>query len=122
MAIFRRSPADGSVTLFNVFRVSAKIEDSILALGPIRNVVKLGQVHGDADAYFVRHPKFIAPKYWRAVGATVSNVLEIDYELNQQNVTTIINEQAELYTLPGLPFIECSKFTYSKPRSSFNCL
>lgn len=104
MAIYR-APVDGSVTLFNAFRVSEEIEDSILALGPIRSVVKLGQFHGDADAYYLRNPKFNSPKYWGAVGATISRGLEIDYILNKENVT-LIDDEAELYTLPELPFIE----------------
>lgn len=101
-----RSPSDGSVTLFNSFRVPAEVEDAILALGPVRNVVKLGQFHGQFDPYYIRSSKFDSPKYWAAEGATISKGLKIDTLLTEKSICSI-HETAELYILPGMPFIEC---------------
>lgn len=100
-----RSPTDGSVTIFNSFRVPSQVEDAILALGPVRNVVKLGQFHGQFDPYYIRHSKFNSPKYWAAEGATVSKGLEINTLLTQENIGGV-NEEAQLYTMPEMPFIE----------------
>lgn len=67
-----RSPADGTLTLFNAVRVGEEVEDAILALGPVRNVVKLGQFHGSSDAYYVRSEKFASPAYWTLPGGTTA--------------------------------------------------
>lgn len=101
-----RSPSDGSVTIFNSIRVQPEVEDAILALGPIRNVVKLGQFHGQFDAYYIRSEKFNSPKYWAAAGATVSKDLKIDTMLTEESICAI-NDTAELYIMPEMPFIEC---------------
>jgi hypothetical protein len=63
---------DGGLTLFNALRVSPEVEDAMLALGPVKRVVKLGQFHGAADAYYVRCPKFGTPLLWTLDGGTTA--------------------------------------------------
>lgn len=94
----------GDLTLFNAFRVPEDVENQILALGQLRHVVKLGQFHGAADAYYCRSPKFSSPDYWAAPGATLSPGLDVTRELKPGGPLPI--EGAQLYNLDGLPFVE----------------
>lgn len=65
---------DGGLTLFNALRVSAEVEEELLKLGHVKRVVKLGQFHGAADAYYVCDPKFGKPELWTLNGATTAYV------------------------------------------------
>lgn len=72
MTIYRA--ADGNLVLFNALRVPEEMEDEILELGPIKHIVKTGQFHGAADAYWTLHEKFGRPKYWAMPGASIAEV------------------------------------------------
>lgn len=67
--------AAGSLTVFNALRLGPEAEEELLALGPVRRVVKLGQFHGAADAYYVKNPKFGTPECWTLSGGTTAYVL-----------------------------------------------
>lgn len=66
--------AAGALTVFNALRLAPAVEDELLALGPVRRVVKLGQFHGDADAYYVKDPKFQQPELWTLEGGSTAYV------------------------------------------------
>ena len=99
MTIYR--DANGDVTLFNVFRVPAEVEDAILHIGPVKHVVKLGAFHGAADAYYLNAPKFGAPKYWALDGMRYADGLEKPNTLG----TELPIKGAVLHTLES-PFPE----------------
>ena len=100
MTIYRDS--NGDVTLFNVFRVSEKIEDEILKIGPVKHIVKLGAFHGAADAYYLKAPKFGNPKYWCLNGMRCADGLSKPSFLT---TTSVPIDGAVLHTLPE-PFPE----------------
>lgn len=72
MAVHR--DAAGSLTLFNALRLAPEVEEELLALGPVRRVVKLGQFHGAADAYYAKDPKFESPEFWTLNGGSTAYV------------------------------------------------
>lgn len=96
--------ASGEVTLFNALRVPEAVEDAILALGPVRHVVKLGQFHGSADAYYVRNPKFGSPRYWGATGMTTAEGLDFSDFLAPGSAPVA---GSEVIVVEGMPYPEC---------------
>lgn len=105
MTVYRSR--SGELSLFNALRTSEEIEKKILELGRIANVVKLGQFHGDADAYYLRAPQFqrdgAGPQYWVLPGGSVAEGIAPDCVLSDTNVPV---EGAILYHLKGHPFAE----------------
>lgn len=105
MTIYRND--SGELVIFNALRASEKIEQEILKLGPIAHVVKLGQFHGDADAYYVRAPQFQnggkAPKLWTLPGGSVAEGTTADEILSDTNLPI---PGARLYNLKGHMFPE----------------
>lgn len=71
MTIYR-PPSSTSLVIFNAFRAAQELENQILALGPIGHVVKLGNFHGDADAYYTIAPHLGSPKLWTLPGGSVA--------------------------------------------------
>lgn len=98
-------PATGEVTLFNALRVPSPVEDAILALGPVRHVVKLGQFHGAADAYYVRNPKFGSPRYWGAAGMTTAPGLAFTDTLAPGGNAPVAG--ADVVAVDSMPYPEC---------------
>ena len=128
MTIVRDLRDNDSLTIFNAFRCSPEIEQEILQLGTIRHVVKLGQFHGDADAYYVTAPQFAAgtgtgtgseidgssdntttqqkadrPKLWTFEGGSVAEGLVADEILSDTNVPIA---GSKVYNMTGHPFPE----------------
>lgn len=95
----------GKLTLFNAFRCREDLETEILKLGPVGHVVKLGQFHGDADAYYCRAPQFQSPKLWTLPAGSVAKGTKADGILSS-NASALPIEGAKVYTLDGHPFPE----------------
>jgi len=108
MTIYK-CPKTGELSIFNAFRCVPELEQQILQLGPIAHVVKLGQFHGHADAYYVRAPHFLnpetkkKPKLWTLPGGTVAPATEADEILSSTNLPV---EGAKLFHMEGHPFPE----------------
>jgi len=98
-----RCEKTGQLTVFNAFRCSENLEKEILELGPIANVVKLGQFHGDADAYYTRAPQFDNPKLWTLPGGSVAEGTSADEILSETNLPM---DGAKLYHMKEHPFPE----------------
>jgi hypothetical protein len=93
--------ADGELTIFNALRTSPALEAEILKLGSVTHIVKLGQFHGDADAYYRSAPQFMKedgtrPKLWTLPGGSVAEGTEADCLLSDSNVPI---RGAKLYEL-----------------------
>lgn len=102
MTIYRNE-SNKELTIFNAFRCEESLEQEIVKLGKIAHVVKLGQFHGDADAYYVRAPQFDKPKLWTLQGGSVAEGTTADEILSTDNLPI---PGAKLYNLQGHPFPE----------------
>ena len=102
MTIYRNE-SNNELTIFNAFRCVETLEKEILALGKVAHVVKLGQFHGDADAYYVRAPQFGKPKLWTLPEGSVAEGTTADEILSATNLPI---SGANLYNLLGHPFPE----------------
>ena len=79
-----------------------------MELGPIAHVVKLGQFHGDADAYYVRSDKFNKPMLWTLPNGSVAEGMTADGILSSEdsdNRNLPIHDM-KVYSLDGHPFPE----------------
>ena len=103
MTIYRSESNNNELTIFNAFRCVESLEQEILALGKIAHVVKLGQFHGDADAYYVNAPQFGKPKLWTLAGGSVAEGTAADEILSPTNLPVA---GAKIYNLQGHPFPE----------------
>jgi hypothetical protein len=104
MTIYRNE-ANRELTIFNAFRCDESLEEEILKLGKVSHVVKLGQFHGDADAYYVRAPQFGKPKLWTLPNGSVAEGTTADEILASDN-THVPIPGAKVYNLQGHPFAE----------------
>ena len=102
MTIYRNE-SNQELTIFNAFRCQESLEQEILKLGKVAHVVKLGQLHGDADAYYARAPQFGEPKLWTLPNGSVAEGTNADEILSETNVPV---PGAKLYNLQGHPFPE----------------
>lgn len=102
MTIYRNE-TNRELTIFNAFRCDDVLEKEILKLGKVAHVVKLGQFHGDADAYYARAPQFRKPKLWTLPSGSVAENTEADEILSETNLPI---SGAKLYNLQGHPFPE----------------
>ena len=106
MTIYR-DQATKELTIFNALRATPETERKILALGKIRNVVKLGQFHGAADAYYVLSPQFESPKLWVLPGGSVADGLVTDtMTIETMTSTALPVANSKLFTFDGHPFPE----------------
>jgi len=111
MTIYRDQQSR-DLTLFNAFRLNDQLEKEMLGLGKVTNVVKLGQFHGDADAYYTRSPQFGSPKLWTLPEGSVAEGTKADFILSKDNLPI---KGAQLYELKGhffpesLMTVPCSK-------------
>lgn len=96
-------PSSGEVTIFNALRMPEVVEDAIIALGPVKHVVKLGQFHGSADAYYVKNPKFGSPRYWGVKGMTTAEGLDFSDTLGPGNAPIA---GSEVVIIDGMPYPE----------------
>lgn len=95
---------DGGLMLVNAIRVPEEVEKEILALGKVRHVVKLGQFHGYADAYYCLCRKFESPKLWTLPGGTTAPGIEADRIMDGD--ANLPYPGASLYVLEPLPYKE----------------
>ena len=93
------------LTIFNALRCSDELEQEILKLGTVAHVVKLGQFHGDADAYYVRAPQFNSPKLWTLQDGSVAEGIKADGILTPGS-TELPIAGSNVYNLEGHPFPE----------------
>jgi hypothetical protein len=104
---------------FNAFHCSSDLEAEILKLGQIKHVVKLGQFHGDADAYYVKSPQLVSgdedggdseqlerPKLWTFQRGSVAHGIEADEILAETNVPMA---GSKIYNLDGHPTVPYTK-------------
>ncbi|KAL3925791.1 MAG: hypothetical protein SGILL_000172 [Bacillariaceae sp.] len=93
------------LTIFNAIRCSEDLEHEILKLGTVAHVVKLGQFHGDADAYYVRAPQFHSPKLWTLPNGSVAEGTNADGILTPgASDSPIVG--SKIYSLEDHPFPE----------------
>ena len=93
------------LTIFNAFRCDDELEKEILKLGKVAHVVKLGQFHGDSDAYYVRAPQFSSPKLWTLPNGSVAEGTKADGILTPEGTELPISGST-VYNLDGHPFPE----------------
>lgn len=103
MTIYRPSSST-SLVIFNAFRASQELEKQILALGPIGHVVKLGNFHGDADAYYSTAPHLGNPKLWTLPGGSVAEGTVADAILG----ANLPVQDAKIVPFPGHPSPEAA--------------
>mmetsp|Transcript_30988 Transcript_30988/g.51209 ORF Transcript_30988/g.51209 Transcript_30988/m.51209 type:complete len:295 (+) Transcript_30988:106-990(+) len=102
MTIYRNE-SNNELTIFNAFRCEEPLEQDILKLGTIAHVVKLGQFHGDADAYYAKAPQFQKPKLWTLPEGSVAEGTTADEILSDTNLPVM---GAKFFNLQGHPFPE----------------
>ncbi|KAL3907881.1 MAG: hypothetical protein SGILL_008692 [Bacillariaceae sp.] len=97
--------AQNELTIFNALRCNEELEQETLKLGTIAHVVKLGQFHGDADAYYVRAPQFNSPKLWTLPQGSVAEGMKADGILTPEAAELPITG-SNIYNLECHPFPE----------------
>lgn len=96
-----RDKDSGELTIINSVRLPAAGEEAVLALGPIKNIVRLGSFHGKYDSYY--RNKFPDAKFYAMTKHKLDPDLVADYYMDGESPVLPLGATMIDVGIPDLP-------------------